>query len=465
MMGRRSPAQGGPLWHEQVHIPRSLVPQAPPDNGLRRLSWWLLVTGVVLCMMVSAPALHTLGVPYDLPWGPFPAKIHPGSYAVMLAFVAGLASHGNPLAMVLELARTHRLLSAYMLCVLGVLVWAVLRHGTAGQAFFIDTLLTPGFAMLTLVMHHRGKQRQLLYILMSLLLVNAAVAIAEAAASTRLIPLLAGRDGIIEESHFRASAFMGHSLANSLVTISLMPVVAVLPWSLRARLAAFILLTLGVLAFGSRSNLAGVALYAMVACLPLLLFMLRGKFSYRQITGGLVGMAALAAALVAVVVTTKLGDRIFNNLKWDNSADVRLLAFNVLNHVHDTDLWFGIPVERIEGIAGRVGIDLRYEAIENFWINLLVLLGIVGFTLFLVGLACLVAHLWRNSRTPLKVAIVMYFLIASGANTLASKTPSLMLLAVTLHCAAALRRPGSAMSSTQQQPLQTRPWRLAETRR
>jgi len=448
-----------PSWHQQTYIRRSLVPQAASDNGLRRLSWWLLVAGVVLCMMLSAPALHTLGVPYDLPWGPFPAKIHPGSYVLMLAFAAGLASHGNPLASAGQLAAKHRLLSAYLLCMVGIVAWAVLRHGTAGQAFFIDTMVTPGVAALTIVMHHRGRQRQLLHIVMWLLLANAAVAVAEAAASTRLIPLLAGRDGIVEEQFFRASAFMGHPLANSLITVSLMPVVIIMPWSLRVRLAALMLLTLGLLAFGSRSNLAGVALYALLACLPLTVVLLRGQFNYRQITGGLVGLAALAAVLAAVVALTPLGDRIFQNLSWDNSANVRLLAFDVMKYVNGTDLWFGIPVDRIAGIAGRVGIDLRYEAIENFWINLLVLLGIVGFTLFVAGLGCMVLHLWRQSRAPLKLAIVMYFIIASGANTLAAKTASLTMLVVTLQCAAALHKPRATSGQTQGRSLKS--WQVA----
>lgn len=423
---------------QRVYIPGELVPRSGAHQALLNLSWWLLVAGVLLRMLVSAPALHWVGVPYDLPWGPFPTKIHPGSYVLVLAWLCGLAAHGNPLATLLEQARAHRLVMGYLVSMLAVTVWAVLRHGTSGQAFFVDTMWTPGIAVLAMLLQHRGRQRQLLTILMLALLANAALAVGEAGLRKRMIPLLAGREDVIEEYWFRASALMGHPLANSLVTVSLMPVVAVMPWALRWRLAAFGLLTLGLLSFGSRSNLAAVALYAMLAAIPLTLHLLRGRFGYLQISGGLVGLALAAAALAAVVMTTGLGERIFRNLTWDNSASVRLLAFDVLDHVYGADLWFGLPVERIEGIAGRVGIDLRYEAIENFWINLLVLLGIVGFSIFLFGLACLVLQLWRGARAPLKVALVMYFIVASGANTLAAKTVSLTLLAVALQAAAAL---------------------------
>ncbi len=428
----------------QVIIPGSLVSPVVPDAGLRRLAWWLLVAGVVLRMMVSPQALHAAGIPYDLPWGPFPAKIHPGTYVLFLAWALSLASHGNPLAALLAQARRHPLPAGFLLCMVGVLAWAVLRHGTAGQAFFIDTLVAPGVALLTVLLHDPARRRELIQLMMVLLLVNACLAIAESATSKRLIPLLAGREGIVEEYHFRASAFMGHPLANSLVTIVLLPVVAVMPWSLRTRLLAYGLLVLALLAFGSRSSLAAAAVYALLAAIPMALRLLRGQYNYLQITGGLVGLALASAALAVVVATTRLGERIFKNLVWDNSASVRVLAFDVLDYIHGDDLWFGIPIERIEGVAARVGIDFRYEAIENFWINLLILLGIVGFVLFLVGLGLLVRHLWRQSRTPLKVATVMFFLVASGGNSLAAKTPALMILAVALQCAAALPRPQAA---------------------
>jgi hypothetical protein len=292
------------LLPTQTYIPGSVVPQPAPSNGWRTLSWWLLVAGVVLRLALSAPALHRLGVPYDLPWGPFPSKIHPGSYVLMLAFVTGLVSHGNSVASPLELARKHRLLAGYMLSMVAVFAWTVLRHGPSGQAFFIDTLWMPGVAALTIVMHHRGRQRQLLTILMLLLLANAALAVGEAAIGRRLIPLHAGRDGIIEEYWFRASALMGHPLANSLVTVSLMPVIVVMPWSLHLRLAALGLLTLSLLSFGSRANLAAVGVYALLACVPLALHLVRGRFSYRQISGGLVGLALAAAALAARSAST-----------------------------------------------------------------------------------------------------------------------------------------------------------------
>jgi polysaccharide biosynthesis protein VpsF len=437
---------------DTVYIRGSVLPPDVPDSGLRRLAWWLLVAGVLLRMMLSPQALHAAGVPYDLPWGAFPAKIHPGTYLLFLAWGASLVSHGNPLSVMGAQWRQHPLPFNALLCMLGVFAWAVVRHGTAGQAFFIDTLITPGVAVLTVLLHAPARRRQLVQLIMLMLLANACLAISEVGMGQRLIPMFAGREGIVEEAHFRASAFIGHPLVNAKLVVMLMPAVAVMPWSLRTRIGAYGLLTLSLLAFGSRSALAAAGLYAMLAMMPMTMKLLRGQYSYTQITGGLVGLALAAAALAGVVATTRLGDRIIKSLTWDNSANVRLLAFDVLDQVRGQDLWFGLSVERLEGVAGRVGIDFRYEAIENFWINLLLLLGIIGFVLFLVGFGLLVWHMWRQSRTPLRVGMVMFLIVASGGNSFASKTPSLTILAVTLQCAAALPRRKPARAAITQRP-------------
>ena len=414
---------------------------ASGDNTARRVSFALLVLAVLLYFCLSAPALSYLGIPYDTPTGPFPAKIHPGTYVMLLAWGLGLASAGNPLATLVSQARQHRLLFSYFLCMVGVFLWAVGRHGPSGLAFLLDTLVMTGVAALTVALQPPARQRQLFMLLMGLLMANAALALGEAALGKRLVPQLAEQLGYVSEEYFRSSALVGHPLANAMLTVAMLPAVLVLPWPLRWRLAAGVLVGLGLLTFGSRSAMAGLALFVLLASIPVFRRLVRGGFSYVQLTGGLVGAVVAAAALAGVVAATGLGERIFKNLTWDNSAQVRLRSWDVLDYFSDSDLWLGMSVPRIANVALRVGIDPRYEAIENFWIYLLLLLGVVGFVLFGVGLACLVVHIWRISVAPLRVAMLVYLLMASGANTLASKTISLLMLTLTAQCAAQLRRP------------------------
>jgi hypothetical protein len=406
--------------------------------GLQRLSWGLLVCALVVYFCFSAHLLYLLGIPYDVPEGSFPAKIHPGTYLLVLSWFCGLAARGNPLGAMGRQAAAEPMLAGALACMLGVFAWACLRHGPAGLAFIIDTLCAPCIFAMTVLLQPRFKRRQLLLLLMGLMLVNSAIALGEFALGKRLVPLFPTR-GLTEEDYFRSTALLGHPLVHAISVTTLLPIAVLMPWRTWCRVIVLLLLTVSLLTFGSRSSMAGLVLYAGFAAAVLVWDTLHGRYGYRQISGALVSMVAGAAALVGLVASTGLGERIFKNLVWDNSAAVRVRSWEVLDYFRDADMWFGVPVTRIDSIALRVGIDPRYEAIENFWLYLLLLLGIFGFALFLLGLGLLTVHLWRISKPPMRLGLVVYFLLASGANTLASKTVSLLLLAGAVQCAAAIR--------------------------
>ena len=406
--------------------------------GLQRLSWVTLVASLVVYFCFSAHLLSLMGIPYDDPQGSFPAKIHPGTYLLLVSWFSGLAARGNPLGALGRQAAAHPLLNGALACMVGVFIWVCLRHGPSGQAFIIDTLCAPCIFALAVLLQPRFKRRHLLLVLMALLITNSLVALGEFSIGKRLVPLFPGRD-LVEEAYFRSSALLGHPLVHAISLTTLMPLVLLMPWRPWCRVAVLLLLTLSLLTFGSRSSIVGLVVYAAAAAMVLLWRAAHGSYGYKQLTGSLVATVGGAAALVGVVASTGLGERIFKNLVWDNSAAVRVRSWDVLDYVHGFDWWFGVPITRIDSIAVRVGIDLRYEAIENFWLYLLLLLGVVGFALFLLALGLLVAHMWRIASLPLRLSVLVYFLLASGANTLASKTVSLLLLVVAVQCAAAVR--------------------------
>ncbi len=412
-----------------------LMPDDAAEPRARRVAWYLLVASVVMYMVLSGPVLFMLGMPYATLGGPTISKIHPGTYAMLASWLLGLASWGNPVGVLAAQLRSHKLLTGFFACMVGVFVWAAARHGPAGLAFIIDTLVMPAVGTFAMLLHSRQRQRQMLVLIMSLLILNGVLAVGEAAAGRRLFPLAPFVDGYVEERYFRASALLGHPLVNAFTTIALMPAVMTLPWRLRWRVASATVLGLAIFSFGSRSVLAGLAVYGLLLVLPMVARLLRGGYSYLQVTGGLVASALGVTALSATILVTGLGDRIFKNLTWDHSASVRLRVWNVLDYLHDEALWFGMPIPSIDLIAIRVGLDPKYEAIENFWLYMLLLLGIVGFVLFVAGLACLVLHMFRISQAPLRAGVVIFFLVASGANTLSSKGMVLVMLAMVVQAA------------------------------
>ena len=403
------------------------------EPGLRKLAWVLLAGAVALYILLSAPALLRIGIPYDAPYGPPFAKFHPGTYCLLLAWFVALASHGNPLqVMGAQLAR-HRLLAAYFISMVLVFVWAVFRHGTSGAAFIVETLWMPAIAAFTLYLLDVIRHRQIVQGVMLLLACNSVLAIVESLSQTRLTPLNIGRDDIIAEAYFRSSAFFGHPLNNALITVSLLPAITLLPWSLFSRVTLALTLMLSVLAFGGRASLVlGLLIYGGYAGCRVFFDVVRRRFSYLQLTGGSLAFMLGATMLAGVVAATGLGERIFKNLQWDSSAGVRLRVWDAFAYISNADLWMGMAPAQIDHISVRLGLDPRYEAIENFWIYLFLQLGVIGFAPFVAGLLCLVVTMWRVTTPTMRAAIVLYFVSASTGNTLASKTISLLLLVLVM---------------------------------
>ena len=270
--------------------------QNPPF--LSRIGWYLMLIAVLASMLLSASMLLRLGIPYDAPYGPAVAKIHPGTYFLLLAWFMALSGMGNPLRSFIEQMARQRLIGVYFFSMVGVFVWAVFRHGTSGAAFIIDSLWTPAIAAFTIELLDDSRRRRLFQLVMVLLACNAALALGEALSPARLTPLHVGRTDIIEEEYFRSSAFLGHPLHNALITASLLPAATLLPWARGWRILLVLVCLLSLLAFGGRTSVAAVALvYGSYLLVRLGRYALSGRMTYLQLTGGsLAGMLGVTAA-------------------------------------------------------------------------------------------------------------------------------------------------------------------------
>lgn len=407
---------------------------------LQQASWWLLVAGVSSFVLLSAMTLAWLGVPYDLPTGGKWAKLHPGTWLLVLSLGCALAAGGRPLAAVWQRVQQQPLVVLALACMVTVAAWSVARSGTSGAAFIVDALWMPCVLLLALHRVPDERRRWLLHWLLGLLVLNALMALGEFAAGRTLVPRFAlDSDIVADEGFFRASALMGHPLANALQTLSLMPAALLLP--ARWRWPVLVLLLASLLAFGSRAALgAALGLYGGALAFSVVRRALQGHYSYLQLTGGLFLCMVLITAGGIAAWASGLGERIFANLAWDQSANARLVAWQALAWL-DEQAWFvGVSPAQINEIALRIGLDPRFEAIENFWVVLMMQFGLVGFVPFLVGLGSLLLHLWREAVPAMRLALPVYLLVASGANTLASKTVSLTLLTAGMACSAAWRR-------------------------
>jgi hypothetical protein len=242
------------------------------------------------------------------------------------------------------------------------------------------------------------------------------------------------------EEYFRASALLGHPLMNAQTTASLLPLMLLLPAPRGLRYAMGLLMAVSLLAYGGRTAF-GVSLlvYGAYALVQTAIAVSKGRLSYLQLTGGSVGAGLLAALTVGVVVGSGLGERIFNGLVWDNSASVRTRVWGIFEFMSYDQWLFGSSPADMAQLMIRLGLDAPVEAIENFWLVLFVQFGVAGFVPFLIGFGCMLAWLWQRAFGAMRVALVVFLLIASTTNSLASKTVGFSILCCAIASAASLR--------------------------
>jgi hypothetical protein len=126
---------------------------------------------------------------------------------------------------------------------------------------------------------------------------------------------------------------------------------------------------------------------------------------------------------------------------------VRVRVWSVLDYMNDVQHWFGATADEVELLYQRMGLQPKFEAIENFWLLFYVQYGMVGFAIFAVGFGCLLVFLWRNSFGALRVAVPLMVLIASTSNSLAAKSAAQLVPFMLAITAAAHLKPRPARLS------------------
>jgi hypothetical protein len=414
----------------------SLEPFGPPAS---RAMAWLVALALLAAMCVSPPLLTVMGVPYDAPTGSFLFKLHPSTWLVGLALAVSLAARGNPLR---ELGRSlaHQPATAtYLGTVLAMIAWSVVRYGLSGAAFFIDTLLVPGLVALLLTRLDLATQKRLFTTVCVVLVGNALLGIGEQILEVRLVPHTTFGGVELVEDVFRATALFGHPLNNAAITGFGLFVL----YQLRApaaRFACCLLAIAALLSFGGRSGLGiSVALLAPLAMVDLVRHAYRDGLSYREITGGIVLLALALGIIVVAVAAGGIGERIMAKLAWDDSAQVREKSLLVLGVVDWQQLLFGMSPAEIERAAEEVGIRFPSEAIENFWVLLVLQVGILLLALFAVSLALFCARLARLGGVAVGLGLLGFLIVASTSNSLGAKGAVFVVVVTLAQLAAAYR--------------------------
>jgi hypothetical protein len=132
--------------------------------------------------------------------------------------------------------------------------------------------------------------------------------------------------------------------------------------------------------------------------------------------------------LILVIVTqTSVADRIINTLYFDDSAQVRVTQWMVLNYLDLKNWLFGVPLADLEALKYQIGLDAN-EDIENFWLLLCLNLGMIGFVVFVVIFGCFLLHMARyGGGLNGWLLMVSALIIDSSSNSLGTKSNDLFI--------------------------------------
>lgn len=407
-----------------------------------RLIAFLFAFGLTLYITVSSALMSLIGIPYTEPIGNPIFKINLATYLLLGVFVLAHLMRGNPIRSVAYEFSRHKPIAAYFLVTVMLIIYSILRYGPAGAAFIVDTLMMPAICAMLMLMFDLRFQKRILFLIIALLVVNSIIAIGEALVETNLIPYTVAGKVTLELYMFRSTGLLGHPLKNALITGTVMMLVLTLRIGTLSRILLLGVMFLSLIGYGGRTSFVLVILMLMVYGISVASSnLVHGRYHYLRIMSGIVGAFFALAVIIGVTVAAGIGERLFETLtKWDNSASVRVNNWAALDFMSTADVLFGMSPTAIENIVYRLSLVYELGVIENFWLGLLMQLGVVGLVPFIFALGYILWYFWRNSQAPGRMAIVFFFLAASTNNALSTKNIALIVLFVGLIGAAAYAR-------------------------
>ena len=419
---------------------------------------------IIAALVLPSTLLLHYGLATDEPGGNVFAKFMPATYLAVIA--GGIALYGsrNSGGLTRLFRDSPALAWATVLLVLCA-VYSVLSVGVSGVAIYVNTYLS---AMLLAVatLHATARQRRIIgYTLMVFAILNVGISLLEGATHAHFLPvdpgLQAGYNNGVDE--FRGQALYEHPLTGALATA--LAVFLLLGMRLGNWTAGFLLgvLFVGLMSFGGRAALAVTILVIVVASLGrLVISLVQRRLSLSFLAAVMAGAMLLPVLLVGLVMYTDVGIRIMSHLYMDNSADVRVIQWRILDLLSFHQTLFGVPANDVIAMKAQIGLDKPGTDIESFPLLMFLNLGLVGFPFYLLSLALFVLHLGARTKSSAGwLMVVAAMLICSTSNSLGRKVPDLLFLTAFATGLSGFstkeRTPVAAVRRRVPEPLPTRP--------
>ena len=387
---------------------------------------------VVLTFLLPANLLVNFGVYSEFPGGNPLTKFHPATYVAVLA--AWLALYGRRHGPGMTgLFRDRPALAWAVALIVAAMIYSGFNFGIGGMALYVESYLG---AALLLIAIETGTERQLRalgYVILTFALVNVAISVLEAKVATHMIAPYSGAEDL-GTGEFRGAALYAHPLTGALVTS--MVLLMVLGMRLRTWVTMVIVgvLFVGLMSFGGRTSLfMTVLMIAAAGLFQLSAGLLTRRLSVGFLAAFIAGSVLLPTLFLVLTSMTDIGQRILTHLYFDDSAEIRVIQWHVLNYLKPSDFLFGISPDRIELLKFQIGLSKPGMDIENFWLLMFLNLGAFGFAIYTGALFLFLLHQGHRVNTPIGWMIVIAtLLICSTSNSLGRKVPDLYFLAAVM---------------------------------
>ncbi len=393
------------------------------------VAYGLGLATIAAALCVSANLLTWLGVPYLTDGGSLLFKLHPATWLSGLAAAARFGFAGRRIGQELHALLTQRALVLAIACLFFCVIANIATTGTSNVSVLLDTYVPA--AMLAAALHDLDRPRQngLRLALQILFSANAGLALMESLSHATLVPVSAGIEPLDAVSaDFRPTALYDHPLTGAAMTLIGMFMVPGPSGGRLIRILYIMLMGLGLIAFGGRAAMAAIALVLAVYGAMNAWQMIRSRHVPAQKVATVAAVLMLGMSACGAAVDAGFAERLATHFYWDKSAQVRLNQWQVLGHLDQQQMIFGVVRKDLLDMLEPMRLAYDVPVIENFWLLMFLSLGLFGFPCFVAGLGSLLVWCAARSSGRATPMVLSLLATASASNSLGRKSVLLLVL-------------------------------------
>ena len=387
----------------------------------RAQRWIFSLTCLAIAALfcISSMLLTHWGFNYEMAGGSIIEKMHPGSWLAMLAAALALIT-GGMLRSSRDFIARHPLLIAYVSTWAFLLLYIILVQKLPFTPI-IDTFFLPVIIIFLLDRLGELEKQKIATAMHIFMLFNSLLGLGEVMSGWRLTPYVVGGEEIIAD--WRATAMMGHPLANACITgiYTLILVTGggkTLTGSQRSIAIAGAII--GMVVFGGRAAMV----FLLALSFPFMLLkglkgFAFGRMSYKSAAIGASGVLIIPAIMMALHSIGAFDKFISRFVEDRGSANTRIVMFELFEELPLREILLGPHPDVLATLRVVEGLDY---GIESFWIATILMYGLLVSLIFFSGIFCFCIELVRSTNKGTWMALMYFFGVASTSVSLSAKS-------------------------------------------